>query len=99
VAALTAVITEAAQIVDPMFLQSGEPVEAYSDFGSTSCQFVVDGSWYSYINTVDLTPTYYESTGSGDTVAYFTFCQDLSNTNVPSCSGSSYATISQLSGT
>jgi hypothetical protein len=80
VAALSAYITSATQIIsESQFLQADEPKKDYSSFGSASCQFVLDGSWYSFVDTNDISSTtaYTSSNSLGTATAYFTYCQNL----------------------
>lgn len=95
VAALSAYVTSATQIVsESQFLQADSTQEDYSSFGSASCQFVLDGSWYSFVDTSNLDSTaVYTSTDKLST-AYFTYCQNLSNTDTTACSSDYYAAIS-----
>ena len=47
------------QIYEPKFLQT-TPVDDYANFGSATCQFELNYSWYSFVNTASLTtPVYY----------------------------------------
>ena len=88
-------LASATQLLEPSFLQSEEPTRQYSDFGSTSCQFVVDGSWYSFVETGDLTtPQFFSASNTLATAtAEFTYCQNLSNTAAPLCSSSYFASV------
>ena len=86
-------LASATQILEPSFLQSEEPTKQYTDFGSTSCQFVVDGSWYSFVDTNDLTTPQYFSASSVLATAEFTYCQNLVNTNPTFCSSSYFASV------
>lgn len=57
-AAISAYVTSATQIItDSQFLQADEPQEDFSSFGSASCQFVLDGSWYSFVVTSEIATT------------------------------------------
>lgn len=80
---------------DEKFLGESGPVapqQAYSNFGSSTCQFIYDYAWYNYV--VDTTPTAFTATSSKNAdTAYFTYCQDLSNTQETTCAGKYYASV------
>lgn len=81
----------ASQLYEPQFLQ---PQETYTDFGSQTCQFVYDSSWYQMIDTNTLgSVTVFNSTDETNptTEAYFTYCQNIPSTSP--CSGSYFASI------
>lgn len=66
--------------------------QAYSNFGSDTCQFIYDYSWYNYVVTTN--PMAYTSSDQANAAtAYFTYCQKLSSTGVTSCSGDYYASV------
>jgi len=82
-----------------LFLQSiAEEQEVINLSADTGCQFVENYSWYNFINTSTAgSAIAYESIDtSTQATAYFTYCQNLANTNATSCatSGSTvYAAI------
>jgi hypothetical protein len=92
------VCTMAAQTFDTIrsseaFLQSmSEEAEVERLSSTTGCQFVEDYSWYNFISTG---ATAYKSEDSANSaIAYFSYCQQLSNTNATSCQDSGvYAAI------
>lgn len=76
-----------------MFLQSlSEEQEVVNLSAETGCQFVENYSWYNFISTGAIAYEAIDSTTQA--TAYFSYCQDLSNTNATSCAGSNvYAAI------
>ena len=81
----------ATQLYEPQFLQ---PQEAYTNFGTQTCQFIYDNSWYQMIDTSTLgSVTVFNSTDliTPTTEAYFTYCQDIPSAFT--CTGSYFASI------
>jgi len=81
--------------MEPQFLQGEDHVVKAASINDV-CQFTYDYSWYNFIPTTDITtPTYYESKGDTgvNANAYFTYCQNLDNTDVPACSTSAWASV------
>lgn len=87
-ASLSLALTSALHVETPVvawdekFLAENSPVapqQTYSNFGDSTCQFIYDYSWYNYVVTAVPTAFTATSAQNADT-AYFTYCQDLSNT-------------------
>lgn len=53
---------------------------------SGTCQYIYNDEWY---NLVDMNnpgqPTYYNSKQTGNEIAYYNFCQSLSDTDLATC--------------
>jgi hypothetical protein len=77
IAAATAVVAQALE-TEPKFLAHMDEIVEPTKLSTSTCQFIVDGSYYNYFGSDDsLIPTAWTST-TGSTTALFTYCVDLS---------------------